>query len=323
MEVYFIYTLRIFKNSHLIVVLFAISSIVGCNKPENKSFIVDESIYSSQNFTDLVLDSSAVFNFLNELSETDTIKNQMSEFYTRRNFQFAWCNSKGLTIAATNFYSQLQTYIIDFEDNSLKNRQLDTLIYAAQSNEKQFLTKNQDLQNLDLLLTTTFFKYAQKAYGGTSTNILNLEWFIPRKKKDYQVLLDSLVSLNKAGKIQEPVNQYYLPLKEQLRKYRFIQKNGGFPTVITDEKLLVVSDTNACLVNVKKYLLLSGDLKTNDNTAIFTDTLAKAIQRFQHRMGLTENGKIDCATIIEFNKPIEFRIKQMMVNMERFRWVPV
>jgi murein L,D-transpeptidase YcbB/YkuD len=74
---------------------------------------------------------------------------------------------------------------------------------------------------------------------------------------------------------------------------------------------------------VKKYLLLSGDLKTNDNTTIFTDTLAKAIQRFQHRMGLTENGKIDRATIIEFNKPIEFRIKQMMVNMERLRWVPV
>lgn len=322
MEVYFIYTLRIFKNSHLLGILIVFFSFVSCIK-ENKAVIGDESIYSSQNFTDLVLDSTIVVNFLNQLSETDAIKNQVSEFYTRRNFQFAWVNSKGLTIAATNFYSQLETYQVDFEDNSLKNSQLDTLLNVALSNEKQFLTQKNDLQSLDLLLTTTFFKYAQKAYGGTSVNTLDLEWFIPRKKKDYQILLDSLVSFNKGEEIQEPVNQYYLPLKEQLRKYRGIQKKGGFPTVITDEKLLAVGDSNACLVNVKKHLLLTGDLKINDNTIIFTDTLEKAVQRFQHRMGLAENGKIDHETIIEFNKSIEFRIKQMMVNMERLRWVPV
>lgn len=296
---------------------------MGCNKPKNKTFGIDESLYSTQNFTDLDLDSTSVVNFLNKSTETDSIKNQVSEFYNRRSLQFAWFNSKGLTLAASNFYSQLQSYSVDFEDNTLKNKQLDSLINAAQNNEKQFLIHKADLENLDLLLTTTFFKYAQKAYGGTTKNTLDLEWFIPRKKKDYQILLDSLVSLTKGEEIQEPVNQYYITLKEQLKRYRTIQKNGGFPTVITDEKQLIVGDSNACLVNVKTHLLLTGDLKTNDNTNIFTDTLANAVQRFQHRMGLTENGKINHATIIEFNKPIEIRIKQMMVNMERLRWVPV
>jgi murein L,D-transpeptidase YcbB/YkuD len=323
MEVYFIYMLKILKNSYLFGVLIVISPFVGCNTNEKKAVIGDVSIYSSQNFTDLVLDITVVVNFLYKSTETDSIKNQVGEFYARRNFQFAWFNSKGLTIAATNFYSQLETYKVDFEDSSLKNSQLDGLFNAAQSNEKRFLTQKTDLQNLDLLFTTMFFKYAQKAYGGTSKNILDLEWFIPRKKKDYQVLLDSLVSLNKGEEIQEPVNPYYLPLKEQLRKYRTIQKNGGFPTIIIDKKLLVVGDSNASLVNIKKHLFLTGDLKINDNTAIFTDTLTKAVQRFQHRMGLTESGKINHATIVEFNKPIEFRIKQMMVNMERLRWVPV
>ncbi|MFN3489225.1 MAG: murein L,D-transpeptidase [Emticicia sp.] len=323
MEVYFIYTVKIFKNSHLLGILFIIFIFVGCNKSKKKVNFVDESVYSAQNFTELVLDSAVVVNFLNKSPETDSIKNQVSEFYARRNFQFAWFNSNGLTLAASNFYSQLQTYSVDFEDNSLKNSQLDILINAAQSDEKQFLTQKSDLQQLDLLLTTTFFKYAQKAYSGTTKNTFDLEWFIPRKKKNYQVLLDSLVSQTNGEKIQEPVNQYYLLLKEQLKKYRVIQKNGGFPTVITDKKLLVVGDSNACLVNTKKHLFLVGDLKNIDTTNVFTDTLAKAVQRFQHRMGLTENGKINHATIIEFNKPIEFRIKQMMVNMERLRWVPV
>lgn len=323
MEVYFIYIVRVFKNSHLLGFLFAILIVTGCNKPKKKVVGVDESIYSTQNFTDLVLDSTAVVNFLSKSLETDSIKNQVNEFYSRRSFQLAWLNSKGLTLAASNFHSQLQSYSNDFEDNSLKNKQLDSLISSAQSNEKQFLTNKTDLEKLDLLLTSTFFKYAQKAYSGTTKSTLDLEWFIPRKKKNYQILLDSLVSLSKGEEIQEPVNQYYLLLKEQLKRYRAIQKNGDFPTVITDKKLLIVGDSNACLGNVKKLLFLTGDLKTNDNTFIFTDTLAKAVLRFQHRMGLTENGKINLATISEFNKPIEFRIKQMMLNMERLRWVPV
>jgi len=40
-------------------------------------------------------------------------------------------------------------------------------------------------------------------------------------------------------------------------------------------------------------------------------------------MGLEENGKLNTQTIAELNKPIDFRIKQMMVNLERLRWVPV
>jgi murein L,D-transpeptidase YcbB/YkuD len=49
----------------------------------------------------------------------------------------------------------------------------------------------------------------------------------------------------------------------------------------------------------------------------------KAVENYQKRMGLPVNGKINIATIQEMNKPIEERIMQIMVNMERLRWVPV
>jgi murein L,D-transpeptidase YcbB/YkuD len=270
-----------------------------------------------------MLDSTVVSTFIKNASASDSVKSQVSEFYARRSFQYAWFNQSGLSDAVANFYSQLQNYNADFADKSLNSSQLDTLIAEAQADEKQFLSNKTRVQELELLLTTTFFKYTQKAYSGITKNTLDLEWFIPRKKKNYQALLNSLVSLSKGEEVQEPVNQYYTSLKEQLRKYRNIQKNGGLPTVITDKKLLIVGDSNACLVNAKKHLFLTGDLKINDQTNIFTDSLGKAVQRFQHRMGLTENGKINLATIIEFNKPIDFRIKLMMVNMERLRWIPV
>ena len=66
-----------------------------------------------------------------------------------------------------------------------------------------------------------------------------------------------------------------------------------------------------------------GWFENDDNSIIFTNSLVNAVQSFQKRMGLSENGKINQKNINEINKPVEFRIKQMMVNTERLRWIPV
>jgi L,D-transpeptidase YcbB len=313
------------KNFTLLSCLFIVLTMAGCSKGKNKKKIpsADEVVYSSKNYSDLVLDSSIVSTFLSSSAISDSIKSEVNQFYLRRNYQFGWFNEQGMTCAAPNLHAQLQNYKNDFADSTFHDARLDFLMTAAVANEKQFLSQKKLAQELDLLLTTTFFKYSQKVYGGITENSLSLDWYIPRKKKNYQILLDSLVSSVFCEKIQEPVNQYYILLKAKLRQYRVIQKKGGLPAVITDTKLLAVGDSNTCLVNAKQHLFLTGDLKANDNTIYFTDSLAKAVQRFQHRMGLVENGKINLATIVEFNKPIDFRIKQMMVNMERLRWIPV
>jgi hypothetical protein len=215
--------------------------LIGCNKNKrkNRGVLPDSSIYSAQNFTDFLLDSTNITNYFKNSTVSDTVKNEVNQFYARRNYQFAWFNKNGLTHAAPNFYSQLQGYSRDFSDNSLNNNDLDTLISEVETDEKSFLSNKNRVLKLELLLTTTFFQYAQKAYSGTTKDPLDLEWFIPRKKKNYQVLLDSLVSLAKGEKIQEPVNQYYVRLKEQLIKYRSLEKKGGFPTITTHKLLFI------------------------------------------------------------------------------------
>ena len=68
---------------------------------------------------------------------------------------------------------------------------------------------------------------------------------------------------------------------------------------------------------------MSKDLKVNDKTILFTESLKLAISNFQQRLGLSETGILDQKTIMEMNRTIDFRIKQMLVNLERLRWVPV
>jgi murein L,D-transpeptidase YcbB/YkuD len=307
----------------VVCALIATFFIVKSVKKKRRAILADQSVYSNQNFTDLKIDSLEIDSFFKNFSTSDSIQTEVREFYKRRNYQLAWFNEKGITNAAPNFYSQLLSHTQEFEDKILLNNTLDSLVMFSQSDEKKFLSLEKNIYQLELMLTTTFFNYAQKTFSGRLKDPFDLEWFIPRKKKNYQTLLDSLVSYRRGEKVQEPVNQYYILLKTKLIQYREIQKHGGLPLVETDAKLIAAGDSNTCLLDVKKHLVLTGDLIQNNNSAIFTDTLANAVKRFQHRMGLVENGTINTATLAEFNKPIEQRIKQIMVNMERLRWVPI
>ncbi|AFK03970.1 ErfK/YbiS/YcfS/YnhG family protein [Emticicia oligotrophica DSM 17448] len=328
MEVCYILGVRKTKIFLKLITFFTLISIVGSissckNKQKKKVILADESVYSAENFTHLTVDSLEIADFFKTFEASDSIKNEVLEFYKRRNFQFAWINKDGLTHAAPDFYVQLQNFSDDFQDNSLKNHTLDSLLAEAESDSKSFLKQKDPMHNLELLLTSTFFKFADKAYTGTTKDPIDLEWFIPRKKKNYQILLDSLVSAKQTNRVQEPVNQYYIALKEKLRQYREIQKKGGFPKIITTQKPLNTGDRDSLVQSLNDYLVLTGDLKQRDTSSVFSDSLSVAIKRFQQRMGLKETGKINAATLSELNIPIEARIKQMMINMERLRWAPV
>lgn len=291
--------------------------LLSCKK-EKKTIV---SPLENQNYTDLFLEQATINSFFTAQPENENIVKEVLLFYKNRNFQYAWFNQKGMTQAVPNFQNQLQSYSNDFEDKTFNNLQLDTLITLIKTN-KSGINKNQR-EKLELVLTTTFFKYSEKAYSGINKTPRQLDWYIPRNKKNYQVLLDSLVLKDENDKTYEPVNLYYAKLKEKLKLYREIQKKGGFPIIKTDKKLLAATESDSCLLQVKQHLFLSGDLKTNDQNILFSTSLANAISHFQQRLGLPENGKLDSKTIAELNKTVDFRIKQMLVNLERLRWVPV
>lgn len=306
------------------IILTVTGSVTSCKKGKKsrRSVLPDSSIYSSKNFTDILLDSTVVNNFFRTVSTEDTVREEVKEFYIRRAYQSAWFNKSGLNNAAQSFHSQLKSYTDDFADSSLQNIELDNLLASAESDEKVFLNRKAEVQRLELLLTTTFFNYAIKAYGGITKDPLDLEWFIPRKKKNYQLLLDSLVSLSKGKKVREPVNQYYIRLKDKLRAYRNIERKGGWPEIITAKKQLAVGDIDSSILVVKRNLFITGDFRLQDTSMIFTDSLKSAVVCFQRRMGLKDSGKIDVVTLKEMNQPVRFRIQQIMLNMERLRWVP-
>ncbi|MBC7933822.1 MAG: L,D-transpeptidase family protein [Rhizobacter sp.] len=277
----------------------------------------------SDSVHNLVLDSAGIENFFKVFPAKNNTKIPVQQFYLKRGYKFAWVTEMGLTSGAFSFYQQMKSDSRDFADESLNNVKLDSLFDDLFQNEQTFFTNKSRAEMLELLLTSSFFKYAVKMYGGITKESKDLEWYIPRNKKNYIALLDSLVAWNPGEHLEEPVNEYYSRLREQLKIFRAIGKNGGLPVVPTSKTLRSLGTRDSSLIIAKQYLSLTGDLTTNDYTILFDDSLANAVQHYQKRMGLAVTGNINPATVMEMNKSIDMRIRQIMINMERLRWAPV
>lgn len=315
---------NLFMKNFISAIIILGYLFLGCNNSKKSAIETNQeaSITSKITYSDLTLKETEIADFFKSFPEEQSIVEEVNLFYKNRNYQYAWFNKNGMTSTVSSFENQLNNYHDNYLDNSLINNRIGVLISKIQNDKADAKIDESRITELELLLTTTFFKYSKKVFTGIYENPKNLDWYIPRNKKNYQVLLDSLVDSKKNNNLWEPSNKYYIALKQKLISYRKIEKNGGFPKIILSKKSLSITETDSCLVNVKRYLILSGDLKNNDKSIQFTDSLVKAVSRFQTRMGLNNQGILGESTVKEMNVPISFRIKQIMINMERLRWFP-
>jgi murein L,D-transpeptidase YcbB/YkuD len=78
------------------------------------------------------------------------------------------------------------------------------------------------------------------------------------------------------------------------------------------------------IAQLRQRLSVSGDLGPQENHEEnrYDENLEEAVRRFQVRHGLPPTGRIDKQTFNELNVPVAVRIRQIELNMERWRWIP-
>jgi murein L,D-transpeptidase YcbB/YkuD len=306
--------------------LAALITVQSCTQTEKKGEPItakDVTITKENAYNTFFIDSTVFNSYLLDKKISDSMSNRLRSFYNSRNFQYAWFAPEGATEQAYSFWDQLADYISYSGDSSLLNKELRSQMEQLLA-DSAGLANTQSLQQTEIDLTATFFRYARRAYQGRSRfNLKELEWFIPRKKIDAIALLDSLVT-NKGKNLEryEPVYPQYNLLKGRLEKYRTIENSGGWPTITTSQKSLKKGDKAPEISILKKRLYAEGDLMTVDTSDLFDDTLDAAVKRAQGRYGFATNGIVTTAMIAALNKSVELRIRQMLINMERIRWVP-
>jgi murein L,D-transpeptidase YcbB/YkuD len=73
---------------------------------------------------------------------------------------------------------------------------------------------------------------------------------------------------------------------------------------------------------LKKRLQLAGMLEAGDTSNVYTPALKSAIRKTQASYGYEHDTLLTLTLLKELNVPIENRIKQLWVNIERMRWMP-
>ncbi len=294
------------------------------SEAEKKVSKRDYSITKAISYSDLFIDSTVMEKYFLDNKLSDSIKRRMRSFYNTRNYQYAWFTGEGLTEQARGFWN-LHEYVTTYDiDTTLRDKTLqkkmDDLIAES---DLSVNASNKEYQNLELKLTSHFVRYILNNYEKGFVKRKEMERFIPRKKEDALYLADSIINKkHKDDKYFEDVNPNYGKLKDFLSKYYAIAKQGGWPKVTMTEKSLKKGAASPAVAQIKRRLFATGDLQVNDTTQVFNDTLDIAVKNFQQRYGLKPDGIVTTALIKEMNVPIEVRIQQIIMNMERMRWMP-
>jgi murein L,D-transpeptidase YcbB/YkuD len=121
----------------------------------------------------------------------------------------------------------------------------------------------------------------------------------------------------------ENMSNAYLILQQSLLKYKETAAHGGWHSVVKGASLKK-GDSGERVIELRKRLTITGD-SPGEYAGIedtFDEGLHNSVIRFQRRHGLKEDGVIGPETIKNLNVPVEKRIHQIEINMERLKLMP-
>lgn len=248
-------------------------------------------------------------------------------FYARRDYRPAWLSADGapLPVAEDLLKALGEADREGLQAADYHRTQLRKVLAAIQKGDG---ASNADrLADFDLSFTDSFLTYASHLLSGRlSPRKVDPDWAIkPRSRDLAEVLRESLAGDAVAESLRAlaPRGKGYVQLREVLHQYRKVEREGGWPTV---GATLAPGAQGPKVQALRARLRASGDLTEGDGesgrNAVYDKTVADAVSRFQKRHGLPETGTVNAATLAALNVPVSERIRQVELNMERWRWLP-
>jgi len=179
----------------------------------------------------------------------------------------------------------------------------------------------------DVLLTDALYNYMlHMIKGRVPAEAIQEGWDLRKPQHDVvQVLRTALADdeLDKVLQGFQPEEEAYQNMIRALDRYRDIAAFGGWPTIPPGTTLRpgMVDDRVPLL---RTRLLLTGDLlpEAVDNSWLMNDLDSRALRQFQRRHGLHADGVLGERTLAALNVPVSVRVRQIELNLERWRWLP-
>lgn len=303
-------------SQFLAIVLFSV--VVSCNSKADKK--EENQVKAKVEIPELKLsiDSSAISKFYETYPKLKNFQDEVASLYTKKQSTQLWLDNKGVVEFGNTLFNKYK----GLEEEGLKaNFPYKELNYIFENSNENKLSQI----NTDLMITNLYFYYAEKVYRGFDEKTsISLEWLLPRKKLNYQVFTDSIFkksTINDDRK-SKMFSQYY-KLRDALKEYRDIEKKGGWKTIEIDEeyKSLKLGDSSNVVAQIRERLFVTKDIQEDSKSTVLDTVLIKALKNYEVRHGYVAKNIILKEHINDLNIPVSERIKTIIANMERCRWI--
>ena len=235
-------------------------------------------------------------------------------FYRDNAYAVAWTNPLAL--------NELSAAIDEAEREGMNpadyhQQQVDGLLHG---------TLSLDAASRDLLLTDSLVRLTYHyAFGKVDPKEHVASWNFDRKLPQTDPVQWSRKVVSQGGILAglqqlKPSDPLYQRLVTALAQYRAIAAAGGWPSV-DPGPTLHPGDSGPRVIQLRHRLLVDGALADDSaaDPAYFDATLKAATQQFQRRHHLDDDGVVGKQTLAALNVPVEQRIGQIRVNLERAR----
>lgn len=255
----------------------------------------------------------------------------LSCFYERRDFRPAWSAGGVLRPAAEELLAALAT--AEAEGLRAEDYRLPALQRRAAAVRNR--PEARGLADLDLLLSDAFLTFgAHLRTGRVNPQAIYRDCALKRDGTDLAVVLEEALADDQGdGQIRStlaslpPPHRGYRLLREALGRYRRIAERGD-SVPVPPGPTLRAGDQGERVAILRKRLDeaaasdAAAPLPAVESPDLFDALLEEAVRGFQQRHGLEDDGVVGPATLAELNQAAADHVRQIEVNLERWRWVP-
>ncbi|HOD34794.1 MAG TPA: L,D-transpeptidase family protein [Syntrophales bacterium] len=250
------------------------------------------------------------------------------KFYANREYRLAWSSEEKPLPQADALIKFIRN--VDREALNPLDYHLDILEYLQSEMAKATARAEKPLSALrgdfDLLMTDAFLLCGSHIVSGrVDPEKIHEDWFARKRYEDLASVLQVALDTNSVEETLRsliPKHPGYERLKKALLDYRRMAAGDPWP-VLPDGPTLRKDDQGEAVVTLRKRLALTGDLAASQSGGdLFDDALEAAVIKFQARHGIDPDGAVGHATRRTLNTPAEVRVRQVELNLERWRWLP-
>ena len=243
----------------------------------------------------------------------------LREFYAKQGFRSTWFSDRGPTPKARIFLERLDRV----DQHGLRREDYH---YKRLSDGVGTYTRTRRAE-LEILMSRAFVRYGADINAGriVQPRRVTRRLYIRTQRPDPERLLTDAASAQDFAAFIDrlpPQTPQYRRLVNALAFYGAIARGGGWG-LIAAGPTLKPGMNDPRIRQARLRLRKSGDLKTTGEVeTLYTKALAAAVRRFQIRHGLTPDGNIGVNTLAAMNVPVARRVQQIVLNLERRRWMP-